>query len=83
MNTARVEVGAVVGVWGCGAVGLAVVMGARKAGASRIIAVDINPKKEELGEGGREGGRESFSVCCNDSSSSEVWSDRVFQPDSA
>ncbi len=33
------------GVWGCGAVGLAVIMGCKKAGASRIIAIDINPDK--------------------------------------
>ena len=32
-------------MWGLGAVGLAVVMGAVKAGASRIIGVDTNPGK--------------------------------------
>ena len=36
-------------VWGCGAVGLAVIMGCVKAGASRIIAVDINPDKWPVG----------------------------------
>ena len=45
LNTAKVEKGATVAVWGCGAVGLAVIMGAKEAGASRIIAVDINPEK--------------------------------------
>ena len=49
LNTAKVEAGSVVGVWGCGAVGLAVIMGCKKAGASRIIAVDINPDKWEKG----------------------------------
>eukprot|EP00731_Ephydatia_muelleri_P003853 Em0002g29a len=45
LNTAQVEKGSTVAVWGCGAVGLAVIMGAKEAGASRIIAVDINPEK--------------------------------------
>ncbi|XP_064389338.1 alcohol dehydrogenase class-3-like [Halichondria panicea] len=53
LNTAGVEAGSVVGVWGCGAVGLAVIMGCKKAGASRIIAVDINndkwPTAQEFG----------------------------------
>jgi len=49
LNTAKVEAGSVVGVWGCGAVGLAVIMGCKQAGASRIIAVDINPDKWEKG----------------------------------
>ena len=31
-----------------GAVGLAVIMGCKKAGAERIIAVDINPTKEKI-----------------------------------
>lgn len=50
LNTAKVEKGATVAVWGCGAVGLAVIMGAKEAGASRIIAVDINPEKWPMGE---------------------------------
>ena len=45
LNTAKVEPGSSVAIWGCGAVGLAVIMGCREAGASRIIAVDINPDK--------------------------------------
>ena len=49
MNTAKVEPGSTCAVWGLGAVGLAVIMGCKKAGASRIIGVDINPKKFELG----------------------------------
>ena len=36
-------------VFGCGCVGLAVIMGAKAAGASRIIAVDINPDKWPIG----------------------------------
>ncbi|CAI8053507.1 Alcohol dehydrogenase class-3 [Geodia barretti] len=45
LNTAKVEAGSSVAVFGCGCVGLAVIMGAKAAGASRIIAVDINPDK--------------------------------------
>ena len=51
LNTAGVEQGSTVGVWGCGAVGLAVIMGCKTAGASRIIAVDINPDKWKTGKG--------------------------------
>jgi S-(hydroxymethyl)glutathione dehydrogenase / alcohol dehydrogenase len=47
LNTAKVESGSIVAVWGLGAVGLAVAMGCKKAGASRIIGVDINPSKFE------------------------------------
>ena len=36
-------------VWGCGAVGLAAIMGSVKAGATRIIAIDINPDKWPAG----------------------------------
>ena len=49
LNTAKVESGSNVAVWGCGAVGLATIMGCQVAGAKRIIAVDINPEKEEVG----------------------------------
>jgi len=45
LNTAKVEPGSTVAVWGIGCIGLAVIMGAKKAGASRIIAVDINSDK--------------------------------------
>lgn len=47
MNTAKVEPGSTCAIWGLGAVGLAVAMGCRKAGATRIIGVDINPSKFE------------------------------------
>ena len=36
-------------MFGCGCVGLAVIMGAKAAGASKIIAVDINPDKWPVG----------------------------------
>jgi len=48
LNTARVEPGSTVAIWGLGAVGLAVAMGCKEAGASRIIGVDINPDKFEF-----------------------------------
>ena len=44
-NTCKVQKGETVAVFGLGAVGLSVIQGAKMAGASRIIAVDINPKK--------------------------------------
>jgi len=43
-----VREGATVAVIGCGGVGLAVVQGARLAGAARIVAVDVAPHKLEL-----------------------------------
>ncbi|KAK6494038.1 alcohol dehydrogenase class-3-like isoform X1 [Huso huso] len=45
LNTAKVEPGSSCAVFGLGAVGLATVMGCKAAGASRIIAVDINKDK--------------------------------------
>lgn len=48
MNTAKVEKGATVAVFGLGGIGLSVVIGAAMAGASRIIAVDTNPSKYEM-----------------------------------
>lgn len=44
-NTCKVEVNSSVAVFGLGCVGLAVIQGAKMAGASKIIAVDINPAK--------------------------------------
>jgi S-(hydroxymethyl)glutathione dehydrogenase/alcohol dehydrogenase len=46
-NTAKVEKGATAAVFGMGAVGLSVVEGLVKAGASKIIAVDVLPSKLE------------------------------------
>ena len=45
LNTARVEKGSSVAVFGLGGIGLSVVQGAKLAGASRIIAIDINDAK--------------------------------------
>lgn len=44
-NTAKVEKGSTVAVWGLGGVGLAVLMGAKEAGAKEIIGIDTNPEK--------------------------------------
>ncbi len=48
--TAGVEPGANVVVFGLGGIGLNVIQGARIAGADKIIGVDINPARKELGE---------------------------------
>lgn len=47
-NTAKVAVGDTVVVLGLGGVGLSVISGAAVAGASRIVAVDVHPEKEDL-----------------------------------
>jgi S-(hydroxymethyl)glutathione dehydrogenase/alcohol dehydrogenase len=47
-RTARVEPGATVAVIGAGGIGLAAIQGARIAGASRIIAVDVVDSKLDL-----------------------------------
>ena len=44
-NTAKVKAGSTVAVFGLGAVGLAVIEASAKAGAARIIGVDINADK--------------------------------------
>ena len=49
VNTAKVEPGASVVVFGLGGIGLNVIQGARMAGAGAIIGVDINPDREEWG----------------------------------
>ncbi len=48
LNTAKVESGATVAVFGLGGVGLSAIQGATMAKASRIIAIDINTDKFEL-----------------------------------
>jgi S-(hydroxymethyl)mycothiol dehydrogenase len=48
LNTARVWAGARVAVIGCGAVGIAVIQGARLAEAGEIHAIDLDPRKLEL-----------------------------------
>lgn len=47
LNTAQVTPGSTCAVWGLGAVGLAVLMGCKAAGATRIIGIDINTDKFE------------------------------------
>lgn len=48
LNTAKVEPGSTVAVFGLGGIGLSCIQGAVMAKASRIIAIDINSKKFEL-----------------------------------
>jgi S-(hydroxymethyl)glutathione dehydrogenase/alcohol dehydrogenase len=48
INTAKVEAGANVVVFGLGGIGLNVVQGARLVGANMIIGVDLNPGREAL-----------------------------------
>src|SRR3989442_12068528 len=48
INTAKVEPGANVVVFGLGGIGLNVVQGARMVGANMIIGVDLNPAREAL-----------------------------------
>src|SRR4051812_26295444 len=50
INTAKVEPGANVVVFGLGGIGLNVIQGARMAGADRIIGVDLNPSRKALAE---------------------------------
>jgi len=50
INTAKVEPGANVVVFGLGGIGLNVIQGARLAGADKIIGVDINPGRKALAE---------------------------------
>ncbi|XUU60490.1 S-(hydroxymethyl)glutathione dehydrogenase/class III alcohol dehydrogenase [Erythrobacter sp. HA6-11] len=49
-NTAKVQPGDNVVVFGLGGIGLNVIQGAKMAGADRIVGVDINPAKREWGE---------------------------------
>ena len=48
MNTAKVEEGATVAIFGLGGIGLSAIIGATMAKASRIIAIDINDSKFDL-----------------------------------
>jgi S-(hydroxymethyl)glutathione dehydrogenase/alcohol dehydrogenase len=48
LNTARVEPGSTVAVFGLGGIGLSVIQGAVLAGAERVIGIDINPRKFDL-----------------------------------
>ncbi|XBI75966.1 hypothetical protein VPH35_069264 [Triticum aestivum] len=47
---AKVQPGSSVVIFGLGAVGLSVAQGAKMCGAAKIIGVDLNPDKEELGK---------------------------------
>ena len=48
MNTAKIEEGANIAVFGLGGIGLNVLQGAKLAGAGMIIGVDTNPNKQAL-----------------------------------
>ena len=50
VNTANVEPGANVVVFGLGGIGLNVIQGARLVGANKIIGVDLNPRRKPLAE---------------------------------
>lgn len=49
-NTAKVQVGDNVVVFGLGGIGLNVIQGAKMAGADKIVGVDLNNAKKEWGE---------------------------------
>ena len=51
----QVTEGSICAVWGLGAVGLAVIMGCKEAGAAEIYGIDINPAKFETG---------NFNIIC-------------------
>ena len=48
INTAKVEAGSTVGVFGLGGIGLNVIQGARMVGAKQIIGIDLNPDREAI-----------------------------------
>jgi S-(hydroxymethyl)glutathione dehydrogenase/alcohol dehydrogenase len=64
VNTAKVQVGDNIVVFGLGGIGLNVLQGAKMAGAGRIIGVDINPDREEWG---RKFGMTDFIDACGKS----------------
>ena len=49
VHTAKVEPGSRVVVFGLGGIGLNVIQGAKMAGASQIVGIDLNPDREEWG----------------------------------
>ena len=49
LNTAKVEAGSTVVVFGLGGIGLNVIQGCRLVGATRIVGVDVNSAREDLG----------------------------------
>ncbi|MXM63552.1 zinc-binding dehydrogenase [Streptomyces sp. HUCO-GS316] len=62
-HSAQVEPGETVAVFGAGGVGLATLQAARIAGASKIVAVDVSPEKEELA---RAAGATDYVVASDD-----------------
>ncbi len=50
MNTAKVEPGSNVVIFGLGGIGLNVIQGARMVGADMIVGVDVNPSKRAIAE---------------------------------
>jgi S-(hydroxymethyl)glutathione dehydrogenase/alcohol dehydrogenase len=50
INTAKVEPGSRVVVFGLGGIGLNVIQGARMAGASQIVGVDLNPARQTIAQ---------------------------------
>ncbi len=50
INTAKVQVGDRVVVFGLGGIGLNVVQGARLAGAGMIVGIDLNPQRKAIAE---------------------------------
>ena len=50
INTAKVEPGSNVVVFGLGGIGLNVIQGAKLVGANMIVGVDLNPKRKEVAE---------------------------------
>lgn len=50
INTAKVEVGSKVIVFGLGGIGLNVIQGAKMVGADMIVGVDLNPDKRAIAE---------------------------------
>jgi S-(hydroxymethyl)glutathione dehydrogenase/alcohol dehydrogenase len=51
LNTAQVQPGSTVAVFGCGGIGLSIVQGARIAGAGKVIAVDMIDSKLKMARG--------------------------------
>ncbi|XP_020531712.1 alcohol dehydrogenase 1 isoform X2 [Amborella trichopoda] len=70
LNVAKPQKGSTVAIFGLGAVGLAAAEGARIAGASRIIGVDVNPRRFE--EAKRFGCTEFVNSKCSDKPVQEV-----------
>ena len=50
INTAKVEPGANVVVFGLGGIGLNVIQGAKLVGAAKIVGIDVNPAKRAMAE---------------------------------